>query len=280
VKSLTFGQASVSPVVVLHMTRIAFAALFAVVIAELSLAGGFLTTGGAIVQCVMASVLFGLGGWQYIAPIAIFFVLSSLLSGIRTRTKREAERLSAKGSRRDAKRVLANGGTATITVVIGSFAARESLYIAYLDAVAAATADTWGTEVGSMGTKLPYLITAGLRVPPGTSGAVSIQGSFAGLIGTAAIWFSGVSWIAADQHWNTLIAVSIGGLAGSFSDSLLGSTLQAGFRCSICQITLEQEHNCGIPCVIIRGIRAVNNDVVNASCTIVGAIVPGLLYSI
>ncbi len=270
----------VSPVVGLHMNRIVFAVLFGVVIAVLSLAGGFLTSGGAIVQCVMASILVGLGGWQYIVPMAAFFLLSSLISRIRTRTKREAEKLSAKGSRRDAMQVLANGGIATIVVLVGSFTERDFLYIVYLGAVAAATADTWGTEIGVMATKQPYLLTSGLQVPSGTSGAVSVPGSIAGLIGTVVIWSSGVSWIAPDLYWKALMAVTIGGLAGSFSDSLLGGTLQASYRCSICGKTLELGHHCGKPCLMIRGMKFFNNDVINASCTIVGAIASGLVYSI
>jgi uncharacterized protein (TIGR00297 family) len=262
------------------MTRFAIAALFGVAVASLSLAGRLLTVGGAITQCVMACILFGLGGWQYILPIAAFFLLSSFLSRIHTETKLAAQQAAAKGSRRDSMQVLANGTVATVVLIVAHFSRHESLYITDLGAVAAATADTWGTEIGGMARTRPILLSALRPVPPGTSGAISFHGSLAGVVGTLAIWFSGAPWIAPEHHLHSLAAVTIGGVAGSLLDSLLGSTAQASYECTVCGRAVERAQHCGNPCLMVRGMKFVNNDLVNAVCAAVGAVVSGIAYSI
>ena len=52
-------------------------------------------------------------------------------------------------------------------------------------AIAAATADTWSTEIGTvLGGTPRHLITTGREVPPGTSGGVTIAGTLSGLTGS------------------------------------------------------------------------------------------------
>ena len=63
------------------------------------------------------------------------------------------------------------------------------------------------------------------KVSPGTEGAVSIEGTIAGIIGSLLIGFYGVEigWV---QDWNQFAAVILSSLVATTIESLLGATIQ------------------------------------------------------
>jgi len=67
------------------------------------------------------SVVFGLGGLPWAAVLLTFFISSSLLSILFKSHKIESEKYAAKGLRRDAGQVLANGGLAGLAVIVYGF---------------------------------------------------------------------------------------------------------------------------------------------------------------
>ena len=70
-------------------------------------------------------------------------------------------------------------------------------YLLFLAALAAANADTWGTEIGSALRGQPYdLRTETTRTARGTSGAVSLGGTVAALAGAALIGVFAPDWAA------------------------------------------------------------------------------------
>lgn len=56
--------------------------LYASMIAILSFHFRLLTTGGALAQWMLGTILLGVGGWQWTLPMLVFFVLSSLISRV------------------------------------------------------------------------------------------------------------------------------------------------------------------------------------------------------
>jgi len=57
-------------------------------------------------------------------------------------------------------------------------------------------------------------------------------------------------------------------------DSLLGATLQAVYACPVCGVETEQhpQHVCGGPTRLVRGLRWVSNDAVNALAGLLGGL--------
>jgi len=70
--------------------------------------------------------------------------------------------------------------------------------------------------------------------------------------------------------------ITLSGLIGAVIDSLLGATVQAIYFCPYCHKETERHplHTCGHETKFKRGLTWVNNDWVNAICTLSGAILP------
>jgi len=241
-------------------------------------AGQALNGRGALAGSLMAASFVLWGDVTWIVPALTFFVLSSALSFVRRSAKSNLEaRVAKEGTRRDAVQVLANGGVAWLllgaTLLAPGSAEGHTLYIAFLGAVAAAAADTWGTELGTAGASRPWSLRTGKRVPPGTSGAISPVGTLATLLGAFSV--AGAALAVGSIPMAMTAVVVAAGFAGSLVDSLVGATLQARYRNPITGDLTERRH--GPDDRAMRGIVAINNDVVNAIATAAGATVAVLL---
>jgi len=248
------------------------AAVFAGAIALTSSRLKFLTPGGSIAQFFLGWALLGLGGWNWTVPILIFFVSSSLLSRIGRLKKRDIEDHYAKSGSRDAGQVLAHGGVAGILVFLNAVVPLQIWYPMFLGAIAAASADTWATEAGSLSRTRPVLVSTFAVVEPGTSGAVTVLGSLAGGLGASLIALSGLVWWSGGSGALFLIVLSAVGMIGSLVDSFLGAAQQSKYRCPICSKTTEKVIHCGRSGDLVAGQRWMTNDLVNLLCTGTGAI--------
>jgi uncharacterized protein (TIGR00297 family) len=245
-----------------------------------------LTISGAFGAVVVGTLIFWLGGWVWGVVLVTFFVSSSWLSHYRREEKSSVAEKFAKGSQRDLGQVLANGGLATILVVVYANQPHDLLLAAFVGVMATVNADTWATELGVLSRVPPRLITTGEVVVPGASGGVTrlgIWASVAGalLIGTVATAMSQIVSLLSGNGWSlraisfTLVAV-VGGLAGSLFDSLLGATIQGIYYCQRCAKETESPvHGCGQPSRALRGWGWLNNDLVNFFASLVGGLVAG-----
>lgn len=235
-----------------------------------------LSRNGSLSAFLLGSVVFGLGGLRWAIVLLVFFLSSSGLSRSFRARKEKAEINYAKGSTRDAWQVLANGGLAGLFVILHFFFPQASwAWIGFCAAFAAANADTWATEIGGLSPKPPRLITTMKTVEPGTSGAVSLLGTLASFLGALLVGLTGAlvdPFASAQPVQIVLIVITIGGVAGGLVDSWLGATLQAIYRCPQCQKDTEKAplHGCGAETILVRGIKWLNNDMVNILCTLSG----------
>lgn len=260
---------------------IAIGFILGVLIAAIAWRAQTLSRSGAVAAAITGGLTFGLGGLPGAALLLAFFISSSLLSRTFARRKVSLDEKYAKGSQRDWGQVLANGGLGTLLIVMyWLFPDGDWLWIAFVGTMAAVNADTWATEIGVFSRTPPRLLTTGRVVERGTSGGVTWLGylavvSGAGLIGlVAAFFYPQATWIAV---FGTAI---LGGLAGSTVDSLLGSTLQAIYYCPACKKETERHprHSCGTATSHLRGLKWLNNDWVNFSCSLGGALTAAAIW--
>ncbi len=217
-------------------------------------------------------------GWEWALLLVVFFLSSSGLSMLASARKaRRSESVLAKGGKRDAMQVLANGGIFVIAAVVAETTHSEVWTAAAIGSLAAAAADTWGTELGMLSRGDPWSLTERRRLPAGSSGAISSIGIVATVGGALFI-----AVIAALLGWNARVftVAAIAGVFGAVLDTLLGAFVQAQWSCSHCGTKTERRlHSCGTLTDLVRGPAWVDNDTVNLLCTGVGAVAAVLLIS-
>lgn len=237
-----------------------------------------LSTSGSVAAVVLGSMIVGTGGWWPGIILVIFFATSSLLS--------RTDVSQARGSRRDWVQVLANGWALLLGCVLYALSGWQPWLLFGIGAIAAATADTWSSEIGRRNPSPPRLITNGKVVAAGTSGAITLYGSLAALAGSAVI--AGATSLAIGTGAFTLqssaftvfIGVTTAGISGAMLDSVLGATIQERRWCDNCNKATESNpHLCGAETRQFAGVSGFNNDVVNMCCVLTGALI-GLVSGI
>lgn len=254
--------------------NIVTAFLISVVITALALWRGSLSRSGAGGALLVGTLTFGLGGWVWGVLLGIFFVSSSLLSHFREADKKEAAEKFDKGHTRDIGQALANGGLGAALAVFSVVNPEGIWFPFFIGVMATVTADTWATELGTLSKRPPRLITTGKVVAVGSSGGISVLGTMVSLVGGAVIGGSAGILDAQLPLLPALLLGSIGGLAGSLFDSLLGATVQQIYYCDVCQKDTERKiHKCGHATRPWRGWAWLNNDLVNLLASIAGGLV-------
>jgi len=209
--------------------RVAIGAAVSLGAAVLARRLGALTRSGLWAAGVVGTLLFAGGGWNWLGLVGTFFITSSLLTRWEPREPGTTNRSADLGGRRW-DQVAANGGVAALAALVHGLNGSALAFGAAAGAVAAATADTWATEVGRWSPTPPRLITTGVDVPPGASGGITPAGTAASaagavVIGVVAAWLAGGT-----SSLGFPLAVAIGGITGSILDSVLGATLEGRLR--------------------------------------------------
>jgi uncharacterized protein (TIGR00297 family) len=234
-----------------------------------------LTVGGAILATAIGTVAVA-AGWSWGALLIIYFASSTLLSrsGRELKEQRTAS-IVAKGGERDAIQVLANGAIFA-GAAIAMRVRPDARWVALgAGSLAAAAADTWATEIGTLYGGEPRSILTLRRVPAGTSGGVTPIGLLASVSGSVF-----VALLVLYLGWTPVVArnIAIGGVFGALLDSALGATVQARRWCDSCERETERTtHDCGATTRPLHGFAWLDNDLVNFFSNAAGGLLAALL---
>ena len=239
---------------------------------------GSLSRSGAAAAFFVGTIAIA-AGWTWGALLIAYFASSSLLSraGASLKAQRSGSVVEKAGAR-DATQVLANGGVFVLAALLEVLHPSVLWLAAGAGALASSAADTWGTEIGMLNKTSPRLITTWRTVPTGTSGGVSAIGLGATVGG--ALFMSIAAWLV-HRNVHVALAVSLGGLAGALVDSVAGALWQSRRSCARCNRATERlVHDCGTRTERAGGMGWLNNDGVNAACTLVGSLVAAGAYEL
>lgn len=179
--------------------------------------------GGLSAVLIGTAVTAGIG-LDGFAVMMAFFVIGSSATKMGYRIKLARGIAQEKGGARGWRNAWANGGVAALLGLLAGIATDDDraalLVVAYAAAVATAAADTCSSEVGKAYGRRTFLITSFRPVPPGTEGAVSLEGTLGGLAGGMIVGAVGAA--CGLYGAGTAVLVGVAGLLGSLAESVIG----------------------------------------------------------
>ena len=215
-----------------------------------------LTPAGHIHAWVLGVLVWGTLGWRGYTVVVFYFLVGSAVTFVRIDAK-EAEGIAEERSgARGPGNVWASALTGTICAIATLFTddyLPELLILGYVASFSTKLADTVASEIGKAYGKRTFLITTLKPVPRGTEGAVSLEGTLAGIAASLAIAL--LAWIIGMVNLVGVVWCAIAALVATTIESLIGATLESKFTW-------------------------LTNDLVNFINTAIGAIAAMLLASI
>jgi uncharacterized protein (TIGR00297 family) len=181
---------------------------------------------GAIGGATIGAVIYTAGGPSAWGLLFITFFIASVTSRFGLERKALLGIAEERGGRRGAGNAFANCGVAAIAALAAIATPHpDQAWLAFAAALTAGGSDTVASEIGKAWGRATFLVTTIGRVKPGTPGAMSLEGTAAGLVAAFALATVAVAFglIAA----SAMLAVVIGATAGALAESVLAATLEA-----------------------------------------------------
>jgi uncharacterized protein (TIGR00297 family) len=180
---------------------------------------------GVAAGLLIGSVIYVGAGWGGWCTLVAAFVAASLATRLGLSRKMLLGLAEPHGGRRGAANAAANCGLAAVAAALAvSTPYREAALLAMVAALVAGASDTVASEVGKAWGRRSVLVPTLARVQPGTSGAISLEGTVAGVLAAVGLTIVAVASgvVAAGMVWVVVVAATI----GSFVESALGATLE------------------------------------------------------
>ncbi len=176
---------------------------------------------------LIGTVLYTFGGWQLFLILLLFFFLGSGATKFGYARKKALGVAQEKGGARGWKNATANCSLGAFLALLAALSPpemRTTFLAGFFAAFATAAADTVSSEIGQVLGKHPILITTLRPVPVGTEGAVSLEGTFAGIVAGAIVCVIG----PALQLFSFQVAgfCLLASFIGTTMESYLGATLE------------------------------------------------------
>lgn len=236
----------------------------------LSLSGAF---GAALVGGAVYTG-FGVSG---LLLLGLFFGTSTFWSKFKKGQKKVLEDKLEKNDERDFVQVIVNGGGAALMSLLFAVTESSLFELLFIISLAAANSDTWASEIGTLSKGKPYLLTTFQQVERGTSGAVSLLGTLAGLFGSSLIVLAAY-FLSFSLAGTDVVVVTIFGFIGNMIDTVLGALIQITYKCPRCGIETERYSHCHTATVPIQGLMFINNDAVNGISNLAAVFLGAVWY--
>lgn len=194
------------------------------VVAYLAYRAGSIDIPGALSASVIGTLITLGTGLHGFAVMATFFVLGSTVTRLGYSQKAARGIAQERGGRRGWRNAWANGGVPALLACLAAMTSgdvRALCVLAYVASVATAAADTCSSEIGKAYGRRTFLITTLRPVPPGTEGAISVEGTLGGLLGAAVVALVGA--LGGLYAWSFAPLVALAGLLGSLAESVIGT---------------------------------------------------------
>ncbi|KQK09567.1 protein VTE6, chloroplastic isoform X1 [Brachypodium distachyon] len=225
-------------------------------------AGSPLLLSGLSASGFAAAYLLGTLTWRAFGAqgyllVAAYFVLGTAVTKLKIKQKEALGVAEKRGGRRGPGSVIGSSAAGCVCALlsiynIGGGALAELWILGFVASFCTKLSDTVSSEIGKAYGRTTYLVTTFKVVPRGTEGAVSVEGTLAGIV--ASMFLAGVGYILGQVNVPQGLVCVLASQIANFGESLIGASLQ------------DKE-----------GFEWLNNDVVNVLNISAGAILAVLM---
>ena len=242
------------------MTNFIPAAVLSTLLACVAFALHAITPAGLAAAWLLCIIDTAIGGWQAFLILSLTFFLTAMADRY-AGERADPGHVRRKSGKRDAIRILCNVGIASLAVVLAAVLHSRRFLTVYAAVMVESLADSLASKLGPLSEGLTVDICTFKKIAPGLSGGVSITGTAAAAIGSLIISLCLLLYPWSD--WICVLSAAGCGFLGCMFDSAAGSLIQLKYRCPVCGSIVEGEIHCGQRTVQVKGMRFINNDMVN-----------------
>ncbi|WP_315788897.1 TIGR00297 family protein [Fischerella sp. JS2] len=200
-----------------------------------------LTTSGYFHAWLLGVLIWGTLGWRGYIVVMFYFLVGSFVTRMGM-TQKEAEGIAEKRSgARGPENVWGSALIGTLCALgvgmleLGILPVTQSLIadlrslllLGYVASFSTKLSDTCASEVGKAYGKSTFLITTLQSVPRGTEGAVSLEGTLAGVVASVVIAF--VGWAVGLVELLGVLWCVVAAFIATNVESVIGATLQSKY---------------------------------------------------
>jgi uncharacterized protein (TIGR00297 family) len=180
---------------------------------------------GAIGGAVIGAIIYAGGGAGAWVLLLATFLAAAVTSRLGLARKERLGIAEERGGRRGAGNAIANCGVAAIAANAAVATPHHTAALtALVAALTAGGSDTVASEIGKAWGRSTFLITTLKRVSPGTAGAMSMEGTAAGLLAAVALAAAGFALGLIPA--SAIVIIVVAATAGALVESALGATLE------------------------------------------------------
>ncbi|MBE9126202.1 MULTISPECIES: TIGR00297 family protein [unclassified Coleofasciculus] len=187
-----------------------------------------LTPAGLIHAWILGILIWGTLGWRGYFVVMFYFLVGSAVTRIGMAQKEAAGIAEKRSGARGPENVWGSALTGTLCA-LGMLWVEEPyrslLLLGYVASFSTKLSDTTASEVGKAYGKRTLLITTLQPVEPGTEGAISVEGTLAGVVASAAIAF--ISWGVDLISLIGVVFCVVAAFIATNLESVIGATLQS-----------------------------------------------------
>jgi uncharacterized protein (TIGR00297 family) len=220
-----------------------------------------LTPMGLAHAWVLGTLVWGILGWTGWLLVILYLVLGSGVTFVGMAQKQSAGIAEARGGARGPGNLWGSALTGTVCallILVLPTTMTPLLTLGFVASFATKLSDTTATEIGKAYGQRTFLITTLAPVPRGTEGAVSLEGTVAGIVGSLLI--ATVGW--------ALGLISPVGIAICGSAALVATTLE-----SVIGATVEER----IPLLTHHVVNIINTTIGAGVAIAIAVLVPSLV---
>ncbi|XP_042465231.1 protein VTE6, chloroplastic-like [Zingiber officinale] len=189
---------------------------------------------GLTIPGIGSAFLLGVLSWRAFGPsgfliVAAYFVIGTAVTKLKIAQKEALGIAEKRSGRRGPGSVVGSSAAACVCAVLSIFNIGGPVFAAlwqlgFVASFSTKLSDTVSSEIGKAYGKTTYLATTFKVVPRGTEGAVSIEGTVAGVV--SSILLAGIACSLGQVDLPKASICILASLIANFCESLIGATLQ------------------------------------------------------